>query len=144
MTVNIRKFKRQQTRFPAVIVFPGFYLDAATIDVSESGALIEIIDVRLVARNAECVLRLLSDNGRQLVELPARIVRISGTRRFGLQTNGISPGALVVLRNLIDSAAHGERRYGRDICALLRRAEGAPLKAHGDAARLMESARHSA
>jgi len=145
MTVNIRRFTRQSARVPAVIVLPGFYLDATTIDVSESGALIEIVDVRLVPRNADCVLRLLSDSGRQLVELPVRIVRTAGNRRLGMQTRGISAGALGVLRSLIDSAARGEKRYGRDICALLRRVEGAPPYAvHADAARSKEPARQSA
>ena len=123
MTVNIRRFTRQATRFPAVIVLPGFYLDATTIDVSESGAQIEIVDVRLVPRNAAGTLRLISESGRQLVELPVRFVRTSGSRRIGLQICEASPGALGVLRRLLETPVRDAVFAKREVCALLRRAD---------------------
>ena len=129
MTANNRNFPRHAMGSPAVVLLPGFYVDATALDVSQSGALIEVPDVRLIPRNASCVIRLLSTNGRQLVEFQAKAVRYDGTHRIAFESCNVSPGALGALRRMLTvPARHTEYTTRREVCALLRPVSPAHLQ----------------
>jgi hypothetical protein len=130
MTVNVRIADRHAARFPAVLVMQGFYLDAAALDLSDAGALIEVADVRLVPRNGAGALRLLSDSGRQLVELPVRVVRTAGNRRIGLRFCEASPGARNMLGRLLTSSHPFASHPRREVCAVMQRGNHAHHAMH--------------
>jgi hypothetical protein len=141
MTANNRSFPRHELGSPAVILLPGFYVDATALDVSQSGALIEVPDIRLIPRNATCVIRLLSANSRQLVEFQARVVRFAGTRRIGFQNRNVSAGALGALRRLLtETTPQTEYTTRREVCALLRPAAPDRLQSNTDARNEMQVA----
>ena len=129
MTANSRKHPRHELRNPAIILLPGFYLDATVVDVSQSGLLLDIPDVRLVPRNATCVVRLLSESGRQLVEMEAKVARYAGSHRIGIETCNVSPGARGALHRLLEPSLRHESTAKREVSALLRRVDPAILAA---------------
>jgi hypothetical protein len=121
-TINNRQSPRVHLRNNAVILLllPPAYIDATVIDLSLSGALIELNDALQLPRGAHCALRLLSENGRQLVEFSATVVRHASTRRIALKATSLSPGAHGSLQRLLDGTSRLEPMTRREVCALLR------------------------
>jgi hypothetical protein len=128
ISINNRLSPRYRMHGEAVILLPAGYINATVLDISLTGALIEIANLRRVPRGGTCALRLLSDNGRQLVEVEAAVVRYAGDRHIGLKTCNLSPGAYGVLSRLIETASYGDGAKEREVCALLRRVDPAHLK----------------
>ena len=118
-TINNRQSPRVQLRNTAVILLllPPAYIDATVIDLSLSG---ELNDALQLPRGAHCALRLLSDNGRQLVEFGATVVRHASARRIAFTATNLSPGAHGSLQRLLDGTSRLEAMTRREVCALLR------------------------
>ena len=120
--LNNRQSARVRKRNNAVILLllPPAYIDATVIDLSASGALIELDNPLQLPLGAHCALRLLSDNGRQLVEFGATVARHDGDRRIALKATFLSPGARGALQRLLEGGAPAARTSHREVCALLR------------------------
>jgi hypothetical protein len=125
--VNNRQSPRHRIHRDAVILLRAEYINATVLNISLAGALIEIENHRRVPRGGACALRLLSDNGRQLVEIEVAVVRYAGDRRVALKTCNLSPGAYGALSRLIETTSHGDYATTREVCALLRRIDPAHL-----------------
>jgi hypothetical protein len=123
ISINNRLSPRYRMHGDAVILLPAGYANATVLDISLTGALIEIANLRRVPRGATCALRLLSDSGRQLVEVEAAVVRYAGDRHVALKTCNLSPGAYGALSRLIETASYGNGANQREVCALLRRVD---------------------
>ena len=144
ISINNRQSNRHRVHSHALILQPASYFDATVLDISVDGALIEVPGACRIVRGAVCTLRLLSESGRQLLEVETEVVRVAGDHRIGVKTHNLSSGARDALQRLIDTSALGGHHAGHHgIGALLRRVEPARL-AGSNAYRAETTSRRSA
>jgi hypothetical protein len=132
--------RRHQARLPfhangVLILFPR-YADVLLLDISLAGARLLLRDDCGVREREDCVLRIVSAEGRQLIEVEAAAAHCNEHGHIGLAFSHVTAGAAQALRTLFEMNLATEALLNRDLCALLR-----PLAARGSAPQLQASAR---
>jgi hypothetical protein len=116
--------RRCYPRFPfhssaILTLFPAYH-DATLIDLSMRGALVELDNAAAIAEGVPCTLRVLGNEGRQVLEFDAVTAFCNADGRVGLEIVQLAPGVEHALRRLIEMNLGTQKLLERDLCALLR------------------------
>jgi hypothetical protein len=122
--------RRHRARLPfhangVLILFPR-YADVLLLDISLAGAHLLLRDDCDVREHEDCVLRIVSAEGRQLIEVEAATAHCDEHGHVGLAFSHVTAGAAQALRTLFEMNLATESLLTRDLCALLQ-----PLAARG-------------
>jgi hypothetical protein len=116
--------RRCYPRFPfhssAILTLFPIYHDATLIDLSMRGALVELDIAATIDLGAPCTLRVLGNEGRQVLEVEALTAYCSADGRVGLELVQLAPGVMNALRRLIEMNLGTPKLLERDLCALLK------------------------
>jgi len=120
--------RRFQPRLPfhargMLILFPRF-VDAVLLDYSLHGARILLGEGCAIETGERCALRILSPEGRQLIEIEAACAHRDTGPHLGLAFRDVTPGVERALRAIYDMNLGTDSMLNRDLRALLQPVPG--------------------
>ena len=116
--------RRTHVRFPfhanaILTLFPRYY-DAKLVDISLRGALIKIDKRSELRERVPCTLRVLTQEGRQILEIAASTAHCASEGMIGLELCNLTRGEESALQRIIEMNLGTKNLLNRDLCSLLR------------------------
>jgi hypothetical protein len=115
-----RHFWRASFHAPAQLALQSGIRDAALLDISLKGALVELPSGDLVVAGEQCQLRLPIGEAGQAIVMRATVVHVHDGRWLGLHCDGIDIDSITHLRRLVELNEGDPGLIDRELSALLR------------------------
>jgi hypothetical protein len=115
-----RHFWRANFQAPAQLALPNGLRDAALLDISLKGALVELTPGDLVFAGEKCQLRLPLGEAGQAIVMRATVAHVHDGRWLGLHCDGIDIDSITHLRRLVELNAGDPSLLDRELSALLK------------------------
>jgi hypothetical protein len=115
-----RQFWRASFHAPAQLALPNGIREAALLDISLKGALVELAAGDLVLAGEQCHLRLPLGGSGHAIVMSATVAHVHEGRWLGLHCDGIDIDSITHLRRLVELNAGDPSLLDRELSALLK------------------------
>jgi hypothetical protein len=102
MNQERRSRPRHQVDLKATIVFPMAYREIALLNISKTGALVEVFDIKGFFVGARGILQAAVSEAQRTIDLGAIVVRWVQGKRVGLELRHVSGEAEQVLHDMVN------------------------------------------